>query len=189
MLLDSKYMAAVSGGPDSMAMLDTYRNQIDCVVHINYNLRPTAARDEKIVRAYCAKHNLSYKILNVSDIIHAYYNLKFPNQEEALRELRYDYFDHISKITNNNRVLTGHNLNDYVETAIMQYNSNRHEYGFLGMRSITNHHNVTIIRPFLFIPKNDLIDYCNRRILEFGYDETNADPKFKRNAIRQQIQN
>lgn len=55
-----KYVIGVSGGPDSMCLLDKYKSKIVAVCHVNYHMRKSADRDELIVKNYCQKNNLNY---------------------------------------------------------------------------------------------------------------------------------
>ncbi|MCF0124419.1 MAG: hypothetical protein HUJ68_01445 [Clostridia bacterium] len=48
-----------------MALLDQYRQDIACIVHVNYHYRPSADRDEKIVRDYAKKHKIKINVFNV----------------------------------------------------------------------------------------------------------------------------
>ncbi len=66
---DSRYLVAVSGGPDSMALLDMCRRMSFYIeaAHVNYHKRSTAERDEKIVRDYCDKYNIVFHKLDYKD--------------------------------------------------------------------------------------------------------------------------
>ena len=65
-ILNKKWIVAVSGGPDSMALLDMCReNHVDIIVaHVNYHKRKTANRDEKCVRDYCTKYKIQLKVIH-----------------------------------------------------------------------------------------------------------------------------
>lgn len=61
-----RYLAAVSGGPDSMALLYAYKKLIYGVCHVNYNKRKTAKRDELIVKNFCLKNKIKFFCKRVS---------------------------------------------------------------------------------------------------------------------------
>jgi len=61
------YLLAVSGGPDSMFLLNEYHRRHIVVAHVNYNSRKTSKRDEQIVRDYCEYHNIKLEVLNVKE--------------------------------------------------------------------------------------------------------------------------
>ena len=71
-LLDKKetYIIGVSGGPDSMALLDMCKKQGYSLVvaHMNYQKRDSALRDEEIVRKYCEENGKSYTFINDDEV-------------------------------------------------------------------------------------------------------------------------
>lgn len=68
----TKYLVAVSGGPDSMALLDllTRSNQVYAVVHVNYHWRKSANRDMHLVQRYCHIHHLKLFIKKINSIVY-----------------------------------------------------------------------------------------------------------------------
>ena len=119
-----RIVLGVSGGPDSIAMLDILRQLRDeikfeiYVVHINHNIRgKDADEDEEYVKKYCENYNIKCfsKKIDVPTIAQ---NEKI-GTEEAGRKVRYEYFDEILQKTNSNKIGIAHNKNDKVETIIM----------------------------------------------------------------------
>ena len=55
-----KYVVGVSGGPDSMCLLDKYKDKVVAVCHVNYQMRDSAKRDELIVKQFCLDHNIPF---------------------------------------------------------------------------------------------------------------------------------
>lgn len=84
-------LVAVSGGPDSMALMDYLERQdVDYVVcHVNYRHRPTADRDENIVRQWCKEHNREIRVL--------YPVYTKGNFEGWARDVRYQFFKDTAK--------------------------------------------------------------------------------------------
>ena len=139
-----KLVLAVSGGPDSIAMLDILNklrknsnteekkvkekhngrnrkiNKIDfqiCVAHVNHMIREEAKEDEKYVKNYCEKNGIEFysKSIDVQKIA----NNKKIGTEEAGRVVRYEFFDEILEKTKSNKIAIAHNKNDRAETIIM----------------------------------------------------------------------
>jgi len=138
---DKKYLAAVSGGPDSMAMLDQYKDQIAIVCHVNYNKRNSSIRDKQIVLDYCKKNNLECECLDIDKKIYELNSHR--NFQTLARELRYSFFENIGKKYQIFNLLVAHNLDDFLETAYMQ--QTRHSKSlFYGIVEINTINNLTI---------------------------------------------
>jgi tRNA(Ile)-lysidine synthase len=74
------YIAAISGGPDSMALLDIYKKNIKCVCHVNYNFRKDSSKDTNIVKKYCLKNRIKLFIKTIKPTI--YIDKPFKNFED-----------------------------------------------------------------------------------------------------------
>lgn len=186
MEIKGQYIAAVSGGPDSMALLKKYGPNIVMVAHVNYNKRPSALRDEEIVKGYCERHNIPFRALSVTDKMYNKYSLETSNFETIAREIRYNFFSSLTAEAGTNKVLVAHNLDDFVETALMQRQRKSMSL-FYGIKPINTHHNLEISRPLINIRKQALIDFCNQYDVPYGIDETNDDDYHERNKIRKAI--
>ncbi|GHU48015.1 hypothetical protein FACS1894218_3800 [Bacilli bacterium] len=115
-----KYLAGVSGGPDSMALLNMYRSRIKMVCHVNYHHRRTANRDANIVERYCKDHKIPYSALNITPTIYKKYHKISRNFQTVARLIRYDFFEYVSKKNKISTILIAHNQDDFLETALMQ---------------------------------------------------------------------
>lgn len=118
-LKKDKWVIGVSGGADSMALLDMCRkNEIDCVVaHVNYKKRDSADRDMHGVQNYCEKYNISLEIKIVTEKEHG-------NFQEFARNLRYEFYKDIIEKYHCAGVLVAHQLDDVLETYLMQKKKN-----------------------------------------------------------------
>jgi tRNA(Ile)-lysidine synthase len=179
-----KYIAAVSGGPDSMAMLDMFHNDIIAVCHVNYHKRDSAKRDETIVKQFCKMHEIPFEKLDATPKLLEQYDTN--NFQTSARLLRYDFFAKIAKKHNTFSLLVAHNKDDFVETAIMQ--QERHSIAlFLGIPAQQQFKTLRIERPLLNKRKRDLLKYCDQHNISYGIDETNFEDMYTRNRIRKEI--
>lgn len=178
---NKKYVIGVSGGPDSMCLLDKYKSQILAVCHVNYHMRKSADRDELIVKNYCQKNNLNFFLKN------CFFDDKNKNNfQDWARKKRYDFMLEIAKKFKCNTILIGHHLNDFVESALIQIQK-KSKTLFLGINKFSSYKEIKIYRPLLNLKKEELIKYCKFKNIDYGVDESNFDLKYLRNKIRQEI--
>ena len=118
-----KIVLGVSGGPDSISMLNIlYELKEELkfsiyVCHINHGLRENAKLDEKYVEEFCKQKNIEFFVLH-ADIKNEAKENKI-GIEEAGRKIRYQFFNDILEKTNSNKIAIAHNKNDNAETVIM----------------------------------------------------------------------
>ena len=182
-LLDTKYryLVAVSGGPDSMALLDMLVKadyQVE-VAHINYHLRDTSDRDQLIVEEYCNRRNIPLHIYHVSEKPHG-------NLQNWARHIRYRFFTEKTNQFGLKGVITAHHQDDCVESYFMQVKKGvLPDYWGISERSI--YEDIPVIRPLLKYRKNQLLDYCHKYDIKYGIDESNSKLIYERNRIRSKI--
>ncbi|AVN59278.1 tRNA lysidine(34) synthetase TilS [Mesoplasma florum] len=176
------YLVAVSGGPDSMFMLNELikMNIKEIVVcHVNYNFREDSWKDQKLVEDFCLKNNLKLEKLVITQ---DYSKLK-ENFESWARNIRYDFFVEISKKYNIQNVLIAHNRNDLVETFLLQQDRKGYVKHY-GLNKTSTYKEITIVRPMLNILKSEILKSLKEENITFVIDSTNEDKKYKRNKIR-----
>ena len=174
------YLLAVSGGPDSMFLLNEYKNKKIVVAHVNYNLRKSSTRDQKIVENFCNKNNIELRTLVVR-------TKPTKNVEAWARKIRYDFFKDVYDDVGCTKLLTGHHRDDFLETALMQQGSGRVPE-FFGIKKKRIINGMVVVRPFIHLYwKNEIIKELDKNNVEYGVDETNSDIKFTRNAIRAKL--
>ena len=179
---NKRVIVAVSGGPDSMALLDMLRNTLFeiTVCHVNYHKRESSDRDEKIVADYCQKYNLNL-------FVHNAYGGEGNFQDWARRE-RYNFFKSIYEEVKAAYLFVAHQQDDLLETYL--FKKQRHSVGnSLTIKESEEVFGMTLIRPLLDTSKDDLAQYCVSRGIEYGEDETNYSPIYTRNKIRLEIIN
>lgn len=177
-----KYIAAVSGGPDSMALLSKYRKKIIGVCIVNYKKRKSADYDAQCAVEYCKLYNIKYYILNVDKNVYKKYK-NITNFQTKARVIRYNFFGKIAEKINCFNLLVAHNLDDFIESAYMQEKKESKAL-FYGIKPRSSFRNVQIYRPLLNVRKETLIRYCHEKSIKFGVDETNQMDIYERNKTR-----
>lgn len=179
-----RIVMAVSGGPDSIAMLDILikiRDKLNfslCVAHVNHMIREEAEEDKKFVENYCKKNNIDFysKSIDVQKLAN---NNKI-GTEEAGRLVRYDFFDEVLEKTNSNKIAIAHNKNDRAETIIMNTLRGSGISGLKGIEVIRGKY----IRPLIECERKDIENYCKQKNINPRIDKTNFDNTYTRNKIR-----
>jgi len=172
-----KYVVAVSGGVDSITLLDLLakRSGLDLVVtHFNHGIRPDSDKDEEFVRKTASKHQMKFEV--------GYGKLGPNASEEQARDARYRFLDKIKQKHQAEGIITAHHQDDLIETAILNILRGT---GRRGLTAITE--NPDIMRPILHLSKNDILAYAKEHKLEWREDPTNKDERYLRNFIRRRI--
>jgi tRNA(Ile)-lysidine synthase len=176
-----RILLAVSGGIDSMVMTHLFL-QLDYEIglaHCNFFLRASESdKDEEMVRKFAAGHKIPFYSIRFETKAFAKNNGL--SVQMAARELRYAWLEEIRKENRYNTIAVAHNLNDNIETLIINLTRGTGITGLTGMRPASNR----IIRPLLFAKRRDITGYCNQHRIVFREDKSNADTKYTRNKIR-----
>ncbi|WP_291137972.1 tRNA lysidine(34) synthetase TilS [Flavobacterium sp. UBA7663] len=182
-LKDKKLLLAVSGGVDSMVLLDLfYKLRFDiCVVHCNFQLRGKESdADEMLVRETCQDRFIPY-------FIESFDTLKFSKENKlsiqlAARKLRYDWFQEIISL-GFDYVLTAHHLDDNVETFLINFIRGTGLEGLTGIPA----QNKKIVRPLLPFSREEIENYAQQNKIRWREDSSNASDKYFRNKLRHNI--
>ncbi|NLY63167.1 MAG: tRNA lysidine(34) synthetase TilS [Erysipelothrix sp.] len=176
-----KILVAVSGGPDSMALLDMLAKEDYelLVVHVNYHVRDNSNLDEQLVKDYCHKHNIAIEVLNAP-------KFESGNFQAFAREVRYDFMVKIAKKHDIKHVYVAHHLDDVLETYIMQKSRNSVPT-YYGINELSNYYELQIVRPLLDYRKVDLIEYCQKNNVNYVVDDSNLENEYSRNLIRNTV--
>lgn len=181
------YLAAISGGPDSIALLHMYRRHIRIVTIVKYNKRQECQYDVDCVTKLCDKYKIKYEVLDVTPEIYEQYNFENNFQNKA-RLIRYDFFDKIAKENNLNKILVAHHLDDFLETAYIDFAKNSQKT-FYGIREKSFYKDIEINRPLLKrYRKSTLERYCKDFKLDYAIDSSNLEDLYERNQVRKTIQ-
>lgn len=183
-----KLVLGVSGGPDSISMLDILNeikenNKIDLnfeivVAHINHMIRKEAKEDEEFVRKFCKEKNIEFysKSIDVKKLA----NTNKIGTEEAGRNVRYKFFDEVLEKTGSNKIAIAHNKNDNAETIIMNIMRGS---GISGLKGIEAKRGI-YIRPLIECEREEIENYCEEKKLNPRIDKTNFENEYTRNKIR-----
>lgn len=181
-----KIILAVSGGPDSISMLDIlYKIQQNekinfkiVVAHVNHMIREEAMEDAIYVKDFCEKRNIEFYLKSI-DVKKIANNNKI-GTEEAGRKERYKFFDELAKKINANKIAIAHNKNDNVETVFMHILRGT---GINGLKGIEPKRGM-YIRPLIECERREIEEYCEENNLEPRIDKTNFENIYTRNKIR-----
>lgn len=182
-------VVAVSGGPDSMCLLDNLlclKEELKIkeivVAHLNHMIREEAREETKYVEDYCKNKNIRcfIKYVNVAQIAEK----EKIGTEEAGRKERYEFFDEIASKVNANKIAIAHNKNDNAETLLMHMLRGSGISGLCGIRATREE---KYIRPLIKCDREEIEEYCKEQKLHPKYDKSNYDNTYTRNKIRNEL--
>lgn len=182
-------LAAVSGGPDSMAMLDFLATRRDdlgislTVAHVDHMLRgEESVRDLEYVQAYCEKYGLQ---LNAASIdISRKMEMEQKGMQETARLYRYKFFKDVMEEIGADKLAVAQHGDDQIETILMRLTRGSSGKARAGMRPIRAFGKGTLIRPLLGVTKNEIEEYCTIHQLHPRMDPSNEKPSYTRNRFR-----
>lgn len=169
-----RYVVAVSGGVDSMVLLDLLRKMPHIeltVAHFDHGIRVDSKSDRLFVQETAKKHGLPFA--------YGEGNLGEGVSENVARKARYEFLESIKKSTNAEAIITAHHLDDLVETAVHNVLRGTGRKGMSSLKSVDG-----MLRPLLHLPKVHLRGYADHHQLAWHEDSTNANLTYRRNYIR-----
>ena len=184
-------LLAVSGGRDSVAMVDLFRRAgyPFAIAHCNFHLRPgDCDRDQLFVRRLAERLGVEFHTVDFDTRTIA--AATGESIEEAARRLRYEYFAHLlSPSTPCTPVLaTAHHRDDSIETFFRNLFRGTGIAGLHGIRPNSElrikNEEIRIVRPMLCFSRAEIDRYVEENHLEYVEDYTNAELDARRNAIR-----
>lgn len=172
-----KYVVAVSGGVDSVALLHVLHALPDTeliVAHFDHGIRSDSAQDRQFVGGLAAGYDLPFK--------YAEGRLGPGASEAAARRARYDFLEKVRLDHGAAAIVTAHHQDDLLETAIINLLRGT---GRKGLSALSDRPDLR--RPLLGAPKLDLVDFAREQGLKWREDSTNSDETYLRNYIRHNI--
>ncbi|MBQ8860069.1 MAG: tRNA lysidine(34) synthetase TilS [Ruminococcus sp.] len=182
-----KVVVALSGGADSVALLDALNSMKELlditlyVCHLNHNIRgDEAKRDEDFVVSLCEKLGveLFLRSLNVCDIAQE----RKESLELCGRFCRYEFFGELSESLGA-KIATAHTSSDNVETVLYNEARGTSLNGLCGIKPKRD----CIIRPLIYCSREDVERYCDEQSLSYVVDSTNLTDDYTRNNIRHNV--
>ena len=179
-----KIVVAVSGGPDSMCLLNILKNlrqkfNIELfVAHINHMIREEADSETEYVKNYCEKNNIKCFIKRANVLEMAKEQKK--GTEEMGRIVRYDFFEYVANEVSADKIAIAHTENDNAETILMNLMRGASLEGLKGIEPIRGKY----IRPLIECNREEIEKYCEINKLDPKFDKTNNDNTYTRNKIR-----
>jgi tRNA(Ile)-lysidine synthase len=168
------YIVAVSGGVDSMTLLDLLRQQPQLklvVAHANHGMRADSDIDQKLVVSFCKSHNITCEVKKL--------HLGTKTSEEAAREARYKFLRRCRAKHIAQAIITAHHQDDLIETALINLLRGT---GWRGLAPFVA--NSDIVRPLMNVTKQQLAAYATAHAVPWREDSTNTDETYLRNYVR-----
>jgi len=180
----SKVLLAISGGIDSVVMLDIFsKTKIQyAIAHCNFKLRGDESdSDEILVKKLSKRYNVEIfdNVCDASD----YSKVVGLSIQEAARELRYNWFNRVCLENNFSNIVIAHNQDDKIETFLINLFRGA---GIRGLKSIPVKRD-NIIRPLMFATRKQIVEYAQENNLEYREDSSNSSDYYLRNNIRHHL--
>jgi tRNA(Ile)-lysidine synthase len=176
-----RVLVAVSGGPDSLALLSILREILPVVplhltvAHFDHAWRADSESDRDFVASIAATWGFDFHTGRGAS--------GAPHTENAARTARYAFLRQTADETNSTAIALGHTRDDQVETLLLHLLRGSGSRGLAAMRRRDG----DLARPLLDIARHEIEAYLSRLHLTPRRDATNADPRFTRNRLRQQL--
>ena len=173
------YILAVSGGVDSMVLLDLFARAADehgyklIVAHYDHAMRPDSHLDADFVRAQAIRYSLDFYLGTTEFELHS---------EAKARLARYTFLSLTAKNNHADGIITAHHQDDLIETSILNLSRGSRRVGLAPFASTTP------LRPLVDIPRQNILDYAKTHSIVWHEDLTNEDIKNPRNFIRHILQ-
>ncbi len=179
---DKPVVLALSGGIDSTVLfhvLKTLGHRL-VVAHVNHQQRPESDDEMHAIKRLCASHKVPCDTLVLQDA-------DAGNFQHIARQKRRAFFVSVAKKHGSDTVALAHHLNDQAETLVMRFIKGYRLASLSAMARVSRHDGIRFVRPFLDIPKQQLIDYATEHGLRSFEDSTNTQTHYTRNRVRHQL--
>jgi tRNA(Ile)-lysidine synthase len=185
-----RIVVAVSGGSDSMVLLDALervKSELQltlAIAHFNHQLRGEESdRDEAFIRAAGGERGLECYVERADTLAVA--EARRQSVEECARELRYDFFKKLRTSLGFQRVATAHQADDNAETILFNLFRGAGVRGLSGIP--VKRSDQPVVRPLLFATKELILEYAAERAIRYRDDSSNAGNEYTRNFLRHEV--
>lgn len=173
-------VVGVSGGPDSMALLDILRRMqagLDLVVaHVDHQLSERSEEIAAEVAGFASKEGIEVHVARAQ-------GLEGPNLHARARDFRYSFFEAIAGDVGAAAIATGHTLDDRVETTVARLIHGAGTDALVGIPASEGNR----IRPLITHRRAETKAYCDELGINYYEDPSNDDPRFDRSMVRNEI--
>ncbi|HBN95734.1 MAG TPA: tRNA lysidine(34) synthetase TilS [Firmicutes bacterium] len=179
-----RVLVAVSGGPDSVALLHLlwrFNPRNIGVFHLNHGFRDAASKDARFVQDYAEKLGVPAQI-EAYDIT-GFLSSSGESKQQGARKIRYQLLRNFAEVNGYHRIALGHHGDDQAETVLMRMLRGAGLHGLGGIPPQRG----PFIRPLLNVYKKEILQYCNDFEIPYVVDESNFEPVYLRNKIRQEL--
>ncbi|MBQ1675269.1 MAG: tRNA lysidine(34) synthetase TilS [Oscillospiraceae bacterium] len=177
-------LCAVSGGRDSMCLLhylytlSLRRDFRVAAAHLNHGMRPTAQRDETLVRRFCEERDVPF-FVGYEKVYDRARDWDL-GVEETGRRLRYEFLSRTADEIGAERIATAHHMGDQAETVLLNLLRGTGAEGLGGIPPVRGR----LIRPLLNTSRAEIETYVAENAIAYVEDETNTDLSYSRNRLR-----
>tara|TARA_Y100000389_G_scaffold50722_1_gene46431 strand:+ start:15996 stop:17405 length:1410 start_codon:yes stop_codon:yes gene_type:complete len=173
---DYPIIVSLSGGVDSNVLLYlcSFLNIKVIAIHINYNNRSSCDKEEDFLKYYCNLLNIPLYIRKITELNR---NICHKNglrdlYESLTKQIRFQMYSQLQEIYGTCYVALGHNLDDCFENIITNISKNQKYDNLHGMETFSIIDNINFFRPFLDIPKSDIIKCAIQHSIPYLEDST-----------------
>jgi tRNA(Ile)-lysidine synthase len=184
---EDKVVVALSGGPDSVALLDSLvkiaskMNLSLLVAHYNHGLRGNESEKDE---AFCQKLSESYGLLFFCGRMDSTKKQKGESPEDFYRRQRYAFLNKVANKNHAQKIALGHNLQDQAHTVLLRLVRGSSLEGLKGIEPIRENR---YIRPLIEVSRRQIIEYLSKNNISYRKDSSNKDEKYLRNKIRARL--
>lgn len=179
-------VVATSGGPDSMFLLylvNSLKEELNLKVvcaHVNHKLRKESTEEEIMVKDYCEKNGLIFKLLTID-------NYNDDNFHNDARIKRYNFFEECVKKYQARHLLTAHHGDDLMETILMRMVRGSSLKGYAGFSLLSKKDDYYILRPLINYTKDEILNIVINNSIPYAVDKSNEKDVYTRNRFRKYV--
>lgn len=180
--IDKAVICAVSGGVDSVVLINVLKNLGYNVVlaHVNHNVREESKMEEEAMRKYAHTLDVPFELYD-------YHFDGVGNFEASARDARYLFFSKLCSKYNTDIIATAHHLDDQLETVLMKIMDGSNLYGYGGIALKYDNSRYRVIRPLLCVNKDEIYKYAKDNKLTYFEDSSNNSDLYLRNRLRHNV--
>lgn len=179
-----RILLAVSGGPDSMALLHLFirwNSSRIGVWHLDHGFREAAKAEAEMVRRYCEEQGVPVEICRYD--VTGFIKEARESKQQGARRIRYQLMEAYAREHGYDRIALGHHADDQVETVLLHLLRGS---GLSGLKGMLPKRGI-YIRPLLTMSKAELVSYCHSHEVPFAEDESNVESIYMRNKVRHEL--